>query len=420
MNLTKTAEQAAQQKYDERIGLIEDAMALKETPRLVNATRISSFPFFEYGVSIKEATTDYDKAIDAYVKYHREFQPDIGTSISSYYSYKAFDAMGIKNIRYAGDKTGLSENSTFQFIEEATMQEDEYDEYHENPVGFAITKWLPQMYEVFEPFAKLPYGSMVTDMYQESLAVFTSPAMQESYKRLIKASEGMQEFLAAGRKCSQIIKELGFPSIMGASSACAFDMLGNGLRGTFGIMTDLLTQPEKVERALERFVEYHIAHSLRMYKLTGNKFQWVMLHKGFDNFIGDREYGRFYWPYLRKWALALIDAGAVPVLFCEGAYNTRLKYLAELPKGKALLVFESTDLALAKKMVGDTACICGGMPIFTLTNGTREQIVDRVKECIDIMAPGGGYMISASCAIDNCKRENLEAMYETIELYGRK
>jgi hypothetical protein len=409
-----------QEKFNERQSLIDDCLALKETPRLVNATRVSSFPFFKYGVTIKEASTDYDKAIDAYVRYHREFQPDIGASISAYYSFKAFDAMGIKNMRYAGDKKGLDENSPYQYIEFPTMQEDEYDEYFNDPTGFAVRKWLPSMYEVFEPLAKLPFASMVTDMYQESLAVFTSPPIVETYKRLIAASEAMQEFNEAGRRCTRIIQEMGFPVLVGGASATAFDMLGNGLRGTFGIMPDLMTQPEQVERALEKFVEYHIGLSKRMFKLTGNKFQWVMLHKGFDNFIGDKEYARFYWPYLRKWAMALIDEGIVPVLFCEEKYNTRLKYLTELPKGKALLVFERTDLELAKKIVGGNACIVGGMPIYTLTNGTREQVVDTVKNCIDTLAPGGGYMISASCAIDNCKSENLEAMYETIELYGKK
>lgn len=198
------------------------------------------------------------------------------------------------------------------------------------------------------------------------------------------------------------------------------DMLGDSLRGTFGMMPDLLEQPENVKRACELFVKLQIAQSVASYKRSGNRYQWVMLHKGFDNFIGDETYAEFYWPYLRQWIMALIDEGIVPVVFCEGAYNTRLKYLADVPKGKVIYLFEEIDIYEAKKTLGGTACIMGGFPEFTVSHGTKEQIRDKVKEYMDVLAPGGGYIFSLSSSLDLCPRENLETLFEAVELYGKK
>ena len=143
-----------------------------------------------------------------------------------------------------------------------------------------------------------------------------------------------------------------------------------------------------------------------------------MLHKGFDNFISDEMYAKFYWPYLRQWIVKLIDEGVVPVVFCEGTYTTRLKYLADVPKGKVIYVFEKVDIREAKRVLGGTACIMGGFPVYTVTHGTPQKIHDQVKEYMDVLAPGGGYIFSLSTSIDNAPRANVEALFEAVERYG--
>lgn len=115
-----------------------------------------------------------------------------------------------------------------------------------------------------------------------------------------------------------------------------------------------------------------------------------MLHKGFDNFISEEDYRELYWPYLQKWILALIEHNITPVVYTEGAYNTRLKYLKEVPKNKVVYHFENVDLKLAKKELGDTACLMGGFPVYSVRYGTPERIREEVKQHLEIMAPGGG------------------------------
>ncbi len=414
------SDKTGKQLYDERSGLIDDALCLRESSRVANAVRVNYFPFYEYGLSIADAMTDYDKATEAYMRYHREFQPDIGCSIASQYSAKVLEMFGVKCLRWPGDAKGLDKNAPVQFVEYATLMEDEYDEFFDDPAGFAVRKWLPRVFEVFEPLSKIDYVAAISGSYLAAPNIFTSPELLDSYRRLLAAAEEQQKFFAACGRCSAMLTEEGFPSISGGGSATAFDMLGDSLRGTFGMMPDLLEQPENVKRACELFVKLQIAQSVASYKRSGNRYQWVMLHKGFDNFIGDETYAEFYWPYLRQWIMALIDEGIVPVVFCEGAYNTRLKYLADVPKGKVIYLFEEIDIYEAKKTLGGTACIMGGFPEFTVSHGTKEQIRDKVKEYMDVLAPGGGYIFSLSSSLDLCPRENLETLFEAVELYGKK
>ena len=55
---------------------------------------------------------------------------------------------------------------------------------------------------------------------------------------------------------------------------------------------------------------------------------------------------------------------------------------------------------------------------YLLEYGTRAQVADAVKSLLDTCAPGGGYILDTDCCIENAKRENLEAMFETALTYG--
>lgn len=406
------------EKYEERVNLIEDTIALKETPRVVNAIRVNSYPYYEYGVTIRESITDYEKAAEAYIRFHKEFQPDVASPFAAQVSAPVLENMDVKCLRWAGH--GLSENSTIQFIEYPTIEDDEYEEFFTDPAGFAYRKWLPRMAGVFEPFSKIDYVKLMTSNYRGPQNTFLSPALVESYRKLIAAYEEQQKFMLQAKKCIIRLKEEGFPPFSGGTSIAAFDMLADCLRGTFGIMVDLVERPEIVKKCCDIFVKFSIQLSLDAFKASGNKFQWIVLHKGFDNFISDEMYGEFYWPYLQQWILSLVENGLVPVVFCEGPYTTRLKYLREVPKGKVIYYFENVDMKLAKKALEGTACIMGGFPLNLVSQGTPDAIRDKVKEYMDIMAPGGGYMFGLSASLESAPRANVEALFEAVELYGKK
>ena len=89
------------------------------------------------------------------------------------------------------------------------------------------------------------------------------------------------------------------------------------------------------------------------------------------------------------------------------------------PKNKVVYHFENVDLKLAKKELGDMACLMGGFPVYTVRYGTPERIREEVKKHLEIMAPGGGYLFTTGYSLEDCPQENMEALLESVDLYGK-
>lgn len=105
--------------------------------------------------------------------------------------------------------------------------------------------------------------------------------------------------------------------------------------------------------------------------------------------------------------------------FFEGDYTPRLKYLAELPKGKIAGHFDIIDRIKAKKIIGNTMAFWGNVSAPLLATGSPAQVKDDVKSLIDIFGDNGGLIIDASTGIpDEAKPENVEAMINTALEYG--
>jgi uroporphyrinogen-III decarboxylase len=124
-------------------------------------------------------------------------------------------------------------------------------------------------------------------------------------------------------------------------------------------------------------------------------------------------------PKLRRYITEVAEAGLVPMVYVEGSYNSRLDYLTEVPKGKVVYLFETTDMKAAKAKLGGHSCIAGDVPNVMLSHGTPQEVADHCKWLIDTCAPGGGYMMDSGALIDEAKPENVAAMFETTMTYGR-
>jgi uroporphyrinogen-III decarboxylase len=149
-----------------------------------------------------------------------------------------------------------------------------------------------------------------------------------------------------------------------------------------------------------------------------NPIVFIPLHKGADGFMSNAQFEKFYWPSLRAVMLGLIDNGCVPCCFVEGAYNQRLEYLTDLPKGKSIFLFDKTDMAEARRILGGKSCIAGGFPISLIVTGTPRQVEDETKKLLDTAAGDGGYILSIGCAMDEAKEDTLKAFINTGKKYG--
>jgi len=186
------------------------------------------------------------------------------------------------------------------------------------------------------------------------------------------------------------------------------------------ILMDMYDHPDELLELIDVITEYSIQETIAESIEKSVPFVWFWLHKGADAFMTDKQFAQFYWPSLRKYIIAIADAGLTPVIYVEGAYNKRLEYLKEVPPKKVIYSFENTDMAAAKKTLGGHSCIMGNVPAVMLTYGKKQEVIDYCKWLIDTCAPGGGYIMDTGCMVDDAKVENMDAMFETTMTYGAR
>lgn len=79
------------------------------------------------------------------------------------------------------------------------------------------------------------------------------------------------------------------------------------------------------------------------------------------------------------------------------------------------------DLKVVKEKYAGRICPVGNVNNkTTMVSGTPEEVAAEVKECIDIAAPGGGYIIATDHSLhDDIPTENVYAFIEAVHKYGQ-
>lgn len=108
----------------------------------------------------------------------------------------------------------------------------------------------------------------------------------------------------------------------------------------------------------------------------------------------------------------------MPWLFAEGGYNSRLEAIAELPKGTTVWMFDKTDMAKAKEILGQTACIQGNVPLSMMHMSTPEEVTDYCRELIKTAGRDGGFILDVGANMESPKEENVVAMIQAAKQYG--
>lgn len=406
----------AEQAYRERATRIKDAIQLKVLDRVPVIPSVGFFPAHYAGITTQEAMYDYEKACQAYEKYTFDFAPDAHRG--PYGLGQVYDIIDYKLFVWPGHGVGV--NMPFQYVEAEYMKADEYDALIQDPSDFWMRVYLPRIIGVLEPFSKLSPFHRVIEMGDVSSFVsqYGRPEIRAAFDALFQVGEQAMKWREALTTSDKRVMAAGFPILRGGHCKAPFDVLGDTLRGTRGIMLDMYRQQEKLIEAIERLTPLMIELGVSSACSAATPLVLIALHKGADGFMSDEQYKTFYWPTLRKVLLSLIDEGLIPMLFAEGSYNSRLEIIRDLPKGKVVWRFDQTDMARAKEVLGDRACIYGNVPSAILSTGTTDDVKAYCKQLIDVAGKGGGFILSSGASIDTAKPENVRAMIEFTKEYG--
>jgi hypothetical protein len=418
-NILRFQSPQAEANYKASITRIKDAIQLKKSPDRVPVTILPSmFPFTYAGMTVQEAMYDYDKCVAGFKKFILDFKPDMHIGAAAPGPGKFYEILDYK--LYAWPGHGVAPTSSYQCHEGEYIKAEEYDLLLTDPSFFFRNFYLPRVFGALEPWRMLPPLTGILEMYGVAFNFipYGLPPVQAAYKALFEAgAEALKWAMAIGGADGEL-KTLGFTNILGGFTKAPFDTIGDTLRGTKGIMMDMYRQPDKLLKALEAITPIMIGMGLGAAQQTGNPLIFMPLHKGADGFLSDEQFKTFYWPTLRKVMVGLIEGGCIPFAAAEGGYNTRLKVIRDLPRGKTLWMFDQTDIIKAKQIVGDTLCILGNVPSAMLNLGTPQQVKDYCKKLIDTVGKGGGFIMSNGAFFDEAKPENVKAMVDFTKEYG--
>jgi hypothetical protein len=405
--------------YKERVTRIKDALQLKKKPDRVPVLLIPSFgPAYYAGLTPYDVMYNYEKIAPAWKKFFVDFAPDGHGHAFVPTPGKFLDILGFK--LYKWPDHGVPKDTTYQCIEGEYMMADEYDAFIHNPLHFFNFTWPSRVFGALEPLATLPPLAGVTEMYTASVPFmpYGTPPVKAALKAMMDAGDEALKWMGACMTFAGEITMAGFPAYLAGATKAPFDIIGDTLRGTRGIMTDMYRQPDKLIAAMEALTPFLTQLGVGAAKMVGCPLVFLPLHKGADGFLSDEQYKKFYWPSLRNILLALIEEGVVPLLWAEGGYNSRLEVIRDLPKGKVAWLFDLTDMAAAKKALNGIACVMGNMPMDLLTVGTKQQAIDHTKRLIDVCGKDGGYIMANGAFFDEVKWENLKAIVDTVKEYG--
>ncbi|QSX09012.1 uroporphyrinogen decarboxylase [Alkalibacter rhizosphaerae] len=291
----------------------------------------------------------------------------------------------------------MSQSGFIQHAEKSVMDPDEYDEFIKNPHDFVL--------ETLEPRLNKAYSNEVM--------------RARSYVKAVLSH--MEQAMEFGRAEAEIVEKYGlFTRPMGSvgMQVVPFDYITDMYRGFSKIPLDMKRCPEKLLEALEAVMPYAIWMG-EPNVISPLGCNMIMTHMA--AFLSTEQFEKFYFPTFNKVCHIAAEKGQAMQIFLEGDWTRFIDHLQELPQGTQLWM-EYGDPQKFKDKLGKKMVLGGFYPITLLSKGTKQQCIDKAKELMDIMAPGGNYQFisdKAALVMSDLNPENYVAVLEYVLENGK-
>ena len=409
---------AAERIYKERVTLIKDAVQMKKPPRRVPICPSAGFfPVHYAGSTHYETMYDADALVRIWEKYYADFTPD-AYNPPTVVPGRPLELLDLILYKWPGH--GVARERPYQFVEGEYMKAAEYQDLIDDPTGFFLRVFFPRIFNALKPLERLPNIPLIHELMAvpPGLLPFGTPEFRRAINDMMEAATEATSWVIRVRALSASLLGKGYPAFSGGFSKAPFDVIGDSLRGTAGVMMDMYRHPDELLEACERIIPFMVKAGVSVGKANRHPLIFIPLHKGPDGFMSDKQFRKFYWPSLKKVIVGLVNEGMVPLLFAEGGYASRLDIISDVPKGMTLWWFELTDMARVKETVGKVSCIAGNVPLSLLCTGTEVEVKDYCKKLIDTAGKDGGFILSSSAGMEGAKPENVRAMINFSKEYG--
>jgi hypothetical protein len=409
----------AEATYRANVTRFRDAVELKHAPDRVPILVFGTFMQGHlYGVTPYDLMYDTEVLTGNFKQFMVDYRPDYYFTPAIIGFGRIYEILDCKQMAWPGH--GVAKEAGYQYVEGEYMRDDEYHALIDDPSDFWLRFYLPRAFGALEPLSRIP---PFTDLWEIVLMPghmipFGVPDVQAALSALMEAGRAALAWIEQVAQSELEARGMGFVGAAGGISKAPFDILADTLRGTRSTMVDMHRRPELVLKAVERLTPLAIKQGVSGATSQKNPVVFMPLHKGADGFMSDEQFRTFYWPSLKAVVEGLVEEGCIPFLFCEGGYDSRLQYLAELPPGTTFCQFDHTDMARAKELLGGKVCIAGNVPASLIITGTADEVRAYCRELIDTVAPGGGYMMALGVSMDEAEPETIHAVIDFTREYG--
>jgi uroporphyrinogen-III decarboxylase len=406
----------AEANYLERIGRLREAYDLEHPDRIIADVSMGAgeFALRRKGVTGKDIVYNHEKLREPLLEFHNEFQPD--TSVGTLpYPGKIMDMLDYKTYIWGGQR--LPDSTVIQAVEGEYIMGDEYEGFIADPTDFWLKTYLPRVFGELGPMAMLPDFPRISENVDiiDLVLPFGMPPFQAMLKKLMEAGDELMKMLPTVGQTAAMIAAAGFPGMVMNIVKTPFDYLGDTVRGTKGILTDIYRRPNELLAACERYVPILIKSIVRASDRNAAPCAMYVLHKGADSFMSQEQFEKFYWPTWKEVMLGLYEEGIISYLFIEGSYNKRLGNLAEMPEKSLLCHFDQTDMHQAKEILSDKFTIAGNVPASMMSTGTTDEVRAYCDNLVELFEDAPGYIMAFGCGFEMTTAEKIRAFQDSVK-----
>lgn len=391
-----------EQRYQERLRRYTTAMRNEKPDKIPIRPFVAEFAAKYAGYNCQQVTHDFELALAAARKCASDFDWDATVGNMVYVWTGLTEAIGLNY--YSAPGIGIPPEIGFQYLEppenRAHMRADEYDDLIADPTGFLFNVWLPRVSKDVVPIGK-------PSTYRNNLSFLKGGMAMLHY------------FMALGAQNERLRIESGTAAAIGGILKAPLDILGDKLRGYYGLTSDLIERPDKVLEACRALMPHLMHVALTSADPERKSPITIWMHRGCVPFITPLQFEHVYWPTLRPIIETLWATGYQVLFYAEGSWDAHLESFTELPDHSIIYHVDRGDIFKAHKVLGHKFCLSGGIPNTILGRGTPDEVRDYCKKVIDGVAADGGYIMDASAIIQNdALVENVAAMTEFTREYG--
>ncbi|MBE9473554.1 MAG: uroporphyrinogen decarboxylase family protein [Chloroflexi bacterium] len=136
--------------------------------------------------------------------------------------------------------------------------------------------------------------------------------------------------------------------------------------------------------------------------------------------ISPKYYRKFAYPYVKQ---LVADLKASNVMLSYHICGNATPIIEDMISTKATIIEidQKADMQICKEAARGKTTLLGPIdPSEIMAKGTPEMVTEKCREALEILAPGGGFILGPGCALPaTTPDENIDAMIETAKKYGR-